>query len=274
MRIINKIINALFDLIWIPFDNFDPFLSIVAVSFITGIIASLIYRFTANQKAIGNLNRKIKGYILELRIFDFDPRSIISSLKNISKNFFVYLYYSIKPMLLLFIPVVIILIQLHYRYGYSALKPGDVTIVTVKLNEKVDLLNSKIDLEISGNLKILSSPVRIPLRHEISWKISADDYGEGKLTVKINKNQYEKIVVISKKQKKIVPSSVNGSLLNLIKNLGGDYIPEDEIIKSINVQYPDGSVLFLGMGINWIIIFLLFSLISGGLIMKIYGIEW
>ena len=274
MKIINQIINAIFDLIWYPFNNLDPFLSIMAVSFITGIIASVIYRFTANQQAIGELNKKIKAYILELRIFDFDPGLIIKSLKNIFKNFFVYLYYSVKPMLILFIPVIIILMQLHYRYSYSSLDPGDNTVVTVKLSEKFDILDDEIDISVSKNLKILTRPVRILQKQEISWKIGAENFGDGKLSLRINDNIYEKNIVISKSTRKIVPTSVDGNIFDLIKNIGGDYISGDQLIKSINVQYPSGSVLFLGLNIHWIIIFLLFSLLSGGLIMKIYGIEW
>ena len=60
MYYLNYIINSAFVIIWHPFMGANPFWGIIFISIMVGIFAALVYRFTANQKAIKKANNKIR----------------------------------------------------------------------------------------------------------------------------------------------------------------------------------------------------------------------
>jgi len=274
MYFINSFLNLAFEIIWYPFKNTPSFLGITVISLLVGVFASLVYRFTANQAAIKKINNRIKAHIFELRLFDFDPALILKSLGGIFKNFFIYLFYSIKPIIFLIIPVIIILIQLHYLYDFSPLNPGDNTVVTISFKENTDIDKHKIYIKVPRNVKIVSPTVKIPEKNEISWEIQVENYGNSELSFRIDNEIFNKEVIAVKGMRKIVPKSVTGDFFLKLKYICSEYLPENQLVKSIAIKYPESSVSIFGLGIHWIIIFLIFTLISGMIIMKIYGIEW
>ncbi len=272
MYYINYIFSSAFEVIWLPFKNINPIWGILSISIFVGIFSALLYRFTANQKAIKKVNNKIKAHMLELIIFDYSPVLILTAMFNIFKNLFIYLRYSLKPIILIIIPVIIVLIQLHFIYDYSPLKPGDRAVVTLELQDNI--LDKDIKLHTSDNIKIASSPVHIIEKNEISWKILIKEYGIGTLNFNVDSKIYEKDIIASNKKIKVTPFSISGGFFMQLKNIGSTFLPDDGVIKSISVVYPKSSLNISGWNIHWLVIFLILSLFSGTVIMKIFGIQW
>lgn len=264
-------LNLAFDIIWYPFRNLNPVWGLISISILIGIFSSLIYRFTANQRAIKKIKSNIKGYMLELIIFDYSPFLIINSLFNIFNNFFKYLKYSFKSIIFLIVPITFVLIKLHYIYDYMPFKPGDRTVVTLKLQKNID---REINLLTSQNIQILPPPVYISKKNEVSWKVLIKEYGKGKLTFNVEGRTYEKDIIISNNKTKVTPLSISGSFFSQFKNVGSTFFHNDEIIKSVSIEYPEDSFHIFDFEIHWLVIFLLFSVITGAVFMKIYGIQW
>ena len=85
---------------------------------------------------------------------------------------------------------------------------------------------------------------------------------------------YEKEIIISDGKPKITPYSVYGGVFTQLKNIGSNFLQDNEIIESISVEYSDYKLTFLNREIHWLIIFFILTFISGFAIMKYYGIEW
>ena len=253
--------------------NANPLWGIIFISIMVGIFAALVYRFTANQKVIKRVNNKIKAHILELIIFDYSPVLILTAMFNIFKNLFIYIRYSLTPMIFHIIPVIIILIQVYFIYGYSPFKPGDNSVITLELQDN-NILSEAIKLNACDKLEIVSSPVYVPVKNEVSWKVLMKEYGKGTVTFKVGDKIYKKDIIISNKKTKITPLSISGGFFTQFKNLGSTYLPNDGVVKSISVEYPEGSLSISGWNIHWLLVFLILSLVSGAVIMKIFGIQW
>ncbi len=251
-----------------------PLLILIIVSLLIGVLAAVVYKVAGNQGKIKSSNNRIKAFILEIRLFDHEPLLIIRATAGVFKNLPVYLFYTLKPVIVLIIPVVIILFQLHLYYSYSPFKAGDVSVVTIKIEDGNTLTRSDIKLAAPENVKIVSLPVFSASLNEFSWKIEMLKPGKGELVFKIKDRNFSKNIYVSDSMERICPSSEKKSSYKKITYFLFDGLPGDGKVESINVEYPPGEMKMFGANIHWLVVFLIFSLISGVIIMKVFGISW
>ena len=73
MYLINKILNPIFHLLFLPFAGREPVWALIWISLLTAVLALLIYRFFSSQDLIKQVKNRIKSHILEMRLFQQDP---------------------------------------------------------------------------------------------------------------------------------------------------------------------------------------------------------
>src|SRR4030067_1715408 len=128
-NIINNILNGLF--------SFLDYLSVSAGLFVssavTGLVMLIIFRYTSNQKKIKAAKDKVKAYILEIRLYKDSPRIILRALGKILRFNAIYMRHAFLPVLFLFAPVVLILVNLNFRYNYLGIASSSSFIVSAAL---------------------------------------------------------------------------------------------------------------------------------------------
>jgi uncharacterized membrane protein (DUF106 family) len=125
MWFFNSVIGKIFDILFLPFRGLSPWVAMIVVSFLTGLLMLFIFRATSNQEGIRRIKNKIKAHLLELRLYkDSLAQQLTSQGKILSANF-KYFSYALKPMLVMVIPVMLILIQLNLWFGSRSLDIGD-----------------------------------------------------------------------------------------------------------------------------------------------------
>ena len=167
---INAFLNTFFNILLFPFQNLNPFWSILFISLLTGIVMLLIFKKVSNQNKIHQVKNKLKAYLLELRLYNDDISLSLSAVVNLFTANLLYFVQVFKPLLFLFIPVSLILIQIGSRYGSRSLHINEKTIVSVTVKENIPL--QKIALRGSEGIRIDTDPVRIPSQHKIFWRVS------------------------------------------------------------------------------------------------------
>ena len=130
MLYIDLILNNLFDAILFPLQSLHPLWSLIILSIPIGTVFLLIFRITSDQKKIREKKERIQGYMMEMRLFKDDPRVLLSAFGNIIRNNLSYMKYASKPLLFMFVPVIIVLIQLEAWYGYMP-EEGESVILSV-----------------------------------------------------------------------------------------------------------------------------------------------
>src|SRR3990172_10738495 len=178
MWLLNNILNKTFDLFFYPFEALNPLWGLSIISFITGIIMLIIFRYTSNQDGIKEAKEKIKAYLLEVRLYKDDMGLMLNAQKNILKHNFTYMKYSVIPMLVMMIPVVLILIQLNFRFGYLPLKPGDDAIVKLNMNKGVNVNGTEAKIIAPSGIEVETPILRIDEKKEIDWRIRAKSPGD------------------------------------------------------------------------------------------------
>jgi len=259
----------------------NPWVGMILISFLTALLMLFVFRFTSNQEGIKRVKNKIKAHLLELRLFKDSMSLSFKAQGNILRYNLRYISYSTKPMLVMIIPLILILIQLNFWFGYEALTPGQETILKVKLEEGYNPLDIDVALESSSGFDIQTPPLRIEEGREINWRLQAREKGVHDLTFIVNGQRLTKKVAIAQRPlSKISPLKVKRNFINELINPGESPIPGDLPIKSIEVKYQTKEMNLFGWNIPWLlgippwlIVYFALSIILGFVLKGIFKVE-
>jgi len=284
MAAFNLLITKIFDIILYPFSFINAFWDILFLSFISSIVILVIYSKVSKPKKIKDARDKIKGCIFAIRIYKDQWTVLISS-------FFKSLFYTLKYFSLNFVPILFILpilfflfVQMDIRYGHRPFKPGEQTIMKLKLsdNSKMDEITTKI--EPRNPLKPIMPPVYVKRMgngkrdFQIDYKLKISSENTEDLLIKINDKFYKKRINVNKKGRNI--SEALGIRKYFFSSVDSFIYPseyeklDNSIIKYISIKYPSFKINFLGTSIHWLIHYLLWTLIIVLALRKKFGVEF
>lgn len=264
MWIFNSIFGKIFEFIFFPFRNLSPWIGMILISLITGLLMLVVFRYTSNQEGIRNVKNKIKAHLLELRLFKDSLALSLKAQGSILRYNLKYIGYSGKPLLVMIIPLILILIQLNFWFAYQSLEPGEATILKLKLKDGQNILDADISVESTQFLTIETPPLRIEEEKEINWRLRPADKGLHTLTFRINRKTFIKRVAVAQKPlSKISPLKVQRNFIDELFNPGEAPLAKDLPVKSIEVKYQAKNMNLFGWHIHWIIAYFVLSIIFG-----------
>ncbi|MCK4430621.1 MAG: hypothetical protein KAW19_04895 [Candidatus Aminicenantes bacterium] len=274
MWVFNSIFGKIFDIIFLPFRSMSPWVAMIIASFMTGLLMLFIFRFTSNQKEIKKVKNKIKAHLLELRLYKDSLSISLKAQGNILRCNLKYISYSAKPMLVMIIPIILILIQLNFWFGYESLAPGQKAIFKVKLKDNYNPLEIDLNVESSSGLTIETLPLRMDEENEINWRISAKEKGIHNLNIILKGERITKTVAVAQKPlSKISPIKICRNFIDELLYPVEAPIKSDMPIKSLEITYPTRSMNLFGWHIHWLIVYFALSIIFGFAFKGILKIE-
>lgn len=274
VALIHKVLNPLFAMLFYPFSRTDPLWGLLAVSVLTSVLALLVYRYFSSQTQIGRVKDLLKAHILEMRLFQQDPflmgRAVRSALRaNLS-----YLRLNLKPFLVMFIPVVLILVQLEARFGYRPLRPGEPVLVRSFWQTAAPLQDQDLEQRVQGEgVSFDSPPLRIGEKREIDWKVRVNGSGPASLSLW---NGQERVSIPLRVSDQLVPvSSWNGRKGDSKRFFypAAETLPDRGDLVAVEVDYPARNLTFWGAPVHWIWPFSVFTLIAGYLLKGFFKVQ-
>ena len=270
----NKFFGKIFDLLFIPFRSMNPWVGMVIVSFLTGLLMLVIFRYTSNQAGIKKVKNKIKAHLLELRLYKDSLGLSMKAQGNILLANLKYITHSFKPLLVMIVPVILILIQMNFWFGYESLKPGEQTLLKVKLEEGYNPLQTDLVLEPAPEIVIETPPLRIEEYSEINWRISSQKSGIHHVDVVVAGRKISKTIATDTKPlSKLSPIKHRKKFVDELFYPVEAPIAKDFPVKSIEVLYPAKRLNFLGFDIHWLIAYFALSIIFGFAFKGIFKVE-
>jgi hypothetical protein len=133
MRWVNAALGGLVSAVLYPFRGLPPIVGLAIVALLTSIAILLVFRATSDQRALRRVKNRITAGILEIRLFRDDLRTIFRAQWDILRHSLTYMRLSLVPMLWMIVPIVLLMIQLQFHYGYRPLQPGETAIVKAEL---------------------------------------------------------------------------------------------------------------------------------------------
>jgi uncharacterized membrane protein (DUF106 family) len=275
MAMLNSVLRELFGLLLRPFEGLPSFVSILIWSILTAIAVLLVYKRSSDQDGLGEVKRKIHASVFEIRLFNDDMRAILQAQLDIMRHNLSYIRLSFKPMIWILPPLVLIISQLHFFYGYSSLSPGQSALLKVELDQdwRQSQLLATVDsdarpplsLSIPDGLRAETEAVWTPELNELLWKIGAEDWGSYDIELKLGSEVYTKQVSVSDRVVQISPVRPDHSLLAQIESPAEAPLPAESPIRAISIAYPDAEVWCLGLRFRsewaWMIVYFILTMV-------------
>lgn len=269
-----KALTGLFDLVFLPFRSLPPVWGLTVVSLVTGLIMLWLWGKVSNQDAIKVVRDRIRGNLIGIRLFGDDLGLLFRLQGRIIGQTLVYMRYALFPMLILIVPVILVLTQLHLRYEARPLLPDEQAVVRVELREGVPV-DGAVRLEVPAGVRVETPPVHAASIHEVSWRIRAEEPGSYELQVHTAEGSLGKELRVGKEWGTTSPRRTGKGFFDLLLYSGEDPIPASSPVARIDVTYPaqDPPLTVFGFGIHWLVFFFVASLAFGFLFRKPFGVE-
>jgi len=262
MDLINKIFNTVFDFIFAPFSELNTAWGLLVISFLTSMLMLVIFKATSNQQSIKRAKNHVKGHFLAIRLYRDDIGLMFDTMKNILVSNGQYMKTSLRPMLFLIVPVVLVLIHVGARYENRPLSVGESTVVSAQLDKNAsDAFMNSVELIVPEGLSVETQPVRVYQLREINWRIKAEKQGIYQLGFKSGDKTIYKQINVNNALASISQQIAKGSVTVAILNPSEASLPNDSRFKSVFVQYPKREFAFLGFSLHWLIAFFIFSIL-------------
>jgi hypothetical protein len=260
----NQILNPFFRLLLDPFQTLSPEWGLLWISILTAVMALLVYRFFSAQESIRNVKGQLKAHVLEMHLFQHDPVLMGRAVLCVLRNNATYLRLNLRPFLFMFLPVVLILIQLEARYGYRPLQPGDsVLLKTFWKPEAPEYQSPVLQPHLTGGLSLDSPALRIEENGEIDWKIKATHEESSFLSIRTG--AVEVLIPVEISNRIIPVSSWNGpqNSMDMLFHPVAHPLPSSGVLLSVEIDYPRRDFRFLGYPVHWLWPYLVISMIAG-----------
>jgi uncharacterized membrane protein (DUF106 family) len=259
MSFVNAALRSAADALLYPFRDLPPIVGLTLVSLVTAVGLLLVFKRTSNQKALEAVKRRIHACLFEIRLFNDDFRSIFRAQLEILRHNLTYLRYSTVPMLWTLPPLVLVIAQLQFHYGYEGLAVGRPALVKVTLTADASSEKPAMRLEApAGGLSVKGPAVWVPSLHELSFRIVPQAPGDYEIRLSNGTESVTKSVRVRKGVVRRSPLRVRGFVDELLYPAEAP-LPEGDI-QSIAVTYPEANVSVFGWELHWMIVFFVLSI--------------
>lgn len=274
MHIVNVVFGAIVGAIIWPFRGTSPWLGLIAVSLVTAVIMLDVYKHTSNQAAIRRAKDRIKAHLLEMRLYKDNMRVTLAAQRSILKANLAYMAANLKPLAVMIVPLVLILAQLSLWYDRAPLRPGQEALVKARLEASADPVAAGLELETPPGIEITAPAVRIADLHEVVWRIRATTPGAGRLVLRAGGRTLEKSIAVGGgAMAKVSALASRGSLWKQVLYPGEAPLPSGTAVRSLEVLYPAKSLSAFGLGVHWLIAYLILSIAIGFALKGVFKVE-
>lgn len=261
MRLLNVALGGLVSAILYPFRGLPPIVGLTFVSLITAIAILLVFRATSDQKALRRVKNRITAGILEIRLFRDDLRAIFRAQWDILRHSLTYMRLSLVPMLWVIVPILLLMIQLQFHYGYRPLQVGESVIVRSSLTGAAPADAVELSLRTSSAVDVETPLLFLSEQGEASWRIGARGEGSHELRVRAGDLELVKTVSVGRPDGLISPRRPSARLLDQLLYPVEPPVPGAGSITSIDVAYETGTVSLLGWKTHWMVIFFIQTIV-------------
>lgn len=268
----NRIVNVIFDILFLPFRSLPPVWGLIFISILTGVMMLVMFKALSNQERIRETKERMKAHLLELYLYRDDIRLSLIGLKDLFLRNLHYLFLMFKPMIIIIPPTMIILIQLAARFENRPFEPGEQAIVSVRLDESANLKDVKLVSD--DGIDVETAPLRLEDERRIYWRIQAKRAGLWSLHWRYGSQAeiVEHDVVVGQPVPKLDSRRSKMSALQSFLNPVSRGLERKTFIRQIHVRYPAKQLRFLGIQMHWLIIFFIVSLIAAFTLKGLFGV--
>lgn len=279
MNAVNHLVTSLFNVLLTPLEVLGREFALILVSGIFGVLALFIFKFISNQKGIAGAKDKIKGHLIEIRIYQDDLWVVTKAIGKICLRNLQYVSMNLLPFIPLAIPFVFVLAQFATRYGFAPLPVQDAeaalagtgTVVQIELADDAKADVAGLTIEYPDFIRPLTElPVRAPSAGRAFQEIVATAPGSGQITFTLadGTSVTKDIVAGDEAPRMMQPERVQGFFVSWLWP-AEDSFAGDSAFNRIHFVYPDSELRWMPDGVFGVLVtFLIASIVFGLAAMK------
>jgi hypothetical protein len=260
INLINTLTNAFGKFVLAPVELLPGWLSNTIISAVMGVFLLVIFKYTSNQRAIGQVRNDIKANMLALKLFKDSISVTLLAEARVFKGAFLLLLYSIVPMLVMIIPVSLLIAQMSLFYQSRPLLPGESAVVTAKLNGNIEENWPTINIEPTPATQVTVGPVRIFSKREICWEIKALENGKHNITFDAGQDKIEKELAIGDGYMRVSAMRPALNWVDILLHPAEKPFGSDSVVQSVTIDYPERWAKTSGTD-WWLIYFFIASMV-------------
>lgn len=279
MSILDAALRALIDGLLFPFRSLPAAVGLVVVSVLASIGMLMVYKATSNQTKLAAVKDQITAGMFEIRLFNDDLPALFRAQFEILRHNLTYLGLSLVPMVWLIIPFLLVVAQLHHHYAFRGLELGKPVLLKVQLQDDWSTRvpadtdgRPPLSLDVPSGLRLDSPPVWIPSLNEMSWRLVADSEGEHDLGVTVGGQTYEKAIQVTNHVVRRAPTRWAADFWKLVLYPAEAPLPRDGALLAVSVAYPAAMIHFFGFEMDWLLAFILLSIVSAFALRNRFGV--
>jgi hypothetical protein len=270
MQTFNQIFNTVFDVVLAPFGHEHAAFDLLLWPALMGVLAIAVYKGVSNQKALTRVKSQIGMRLLEIRLFSHDIAQVLRSTGMILAKNLLYLGNHMIPMLVMFVPFVVILAQLVAHYAYDPSPPGSVELLHVRLDPDAGVASRDVTLSLPEGIALDAPPVATA-DHQVFWRLRAEEAGDHVLELALGGEVYEKGWAVGGSARRVPLRRLRS--LEAILYPGESALPADGPIESIELGVHPRTLGPLPAGELGIVLWTLFLSLAAGFAVKgLFGV--
>jgi hypothetical protein len=278
MNSLNHGVSRVFELFLAPLDSIGRPFALVLTSAVFGVIAILLFKHVSAQRRIESAKNKIKGHLIEIRIYQDDLAIVGKAISKVLFRNFQYLGLNLLPFIPLSFPFVLVLAQLVVRYGYApapvhasedAVLPGRGSMIEVELARERAGDVAGLVIELPEGVRALSPLVRVPSEGRAFQEVAAIAPGARAVRFVLPGGESaEKEFSAGASKGPRQPERGTGFFSALLWP-AEDSFSSDSAFRRIRVEYPEEKLSWFPEGPGGVlIVFLIVSMAAGLVAMK------
>jgi hypothetical protein len=262
MSLLNAALRPAFDLALGPFAAWPPIVPVALVSLVVSILMLVVFKHTSNQDALAAVKRRIHAGLFEIRLFNDDLRAILRAQNEILRTNLSYLRLTLLPMLFVLPPLVLVIAQLQFHYGYEGLRPGERALLSVDLEPGTGAgARPQAKLELPAGLRADAGDVWVKAESQLLWRLVAEREGDYELGLDVAGAHVTKTVRVTPRAVRLSPVRVDRGFFSQLLYPAEPPLPAGSPVRAVRLSYPEREVSVLGHGMNWMIPFFVLSIV-------------
>ncbi len=209
-------------------------------------------------------------------LFHDDLRATLGAQGRILQYNFRYLVSTLKPLVVISIPLLFVLIHLEFWFGYQPLKAGEAAILKVKVADGQRPSRMKLALQPSDGIDVETLPLRIDLEHEVDWRLRAKKMGLQRIFLEVAGETIKKQVAVGGNTlTQVFPAQTRAGWRNELLNPGEPVIPASSVIEKIEISYPRDEMNFLfGWRLHWLVAYFILTILFAFVLKPFLKVEF
>lgn len=265
---VNALAKALFGFIAVV----PGWLSNTIISAVAGVVLLVIFKYTSNQRAIGKVRDDIKAHMLALKLFKDSISVTLRAQGRVFRGAFLLLFYSIRPVLFMIVPVVLLLSQLGLWYQSRPLLCKEEALVSLKLNGQRSGSRPDVTLSSNDTVEVVTGPVRVSAGREVVWQVRALQDGIHNLDFYVGGERIEKELAVGDGFMRVSAKRPGRRWSQILMYPAEKPLGSNSAVSYITIDYPERSSWTSGTD-YWVVYFFIASMVFALLFKPVFKVR-